>query len=298
MGSSTGNMLVDDPRAREQIFAESPTILAVHCEDDATIQKNMAEQKKMFGENIPVTMHPVIRSEEACYRSSSLAVELACKHRTRLHVLHLSTAGELSLFEQGTDYERKRITGEVCIHHLWFHDADYERKGTLIKWNPAIKTAHDRDSLLGALLNDKLDVVATDHAPHSIEEKHSKYTESPSGGPMVQHSLVAMLEMVHRKKLTIEKVVEKMCHAPARLFRVKERGFILPGYRADLVLVDMEREWTVAHRGLHYKCGWSPLEGEVLHSAVTHTWVNGKLVFMNGMFNEMVRGERLEFVKE
>jgi dihydroorotase len=295
MGSSTGNMVVNDPRARERIFAESPVLVAVHCEDDSIIQKNLAEQEKLFGEDIPVRMHPVIRSEEACYRSSSMAVTLAGKHHTRLHVLHVSTARELELFERGTDFERKRITGEACIHHLWFHDGDYERKGTLIKWNPAIKTIRDRDALLKALLDDRLDVIATDHAPHTIEEKQNTYLASPSGGPMVQHSLVAMLELVHRKKLTIEKVVEKMCHSPARLFRVKQRGFILPGYRADLVLVDMEREWTVAHRGLYYKCGWSPLEGEILHSAVTHTWVNGKLVYMNGLFNEMVRGERLLF---
>jgi len=295
MGSSTGDMQVSDPQAREQIFAESPGLLVVHCEDDPLIEKNLSEQQKKFGEEIPVSMHPVIRSEEACYRSSSLAVELARKHNTRLHVLHVSTAREIELFEQGTHFEKKKITAEVCVHHLWFHDADYERKGSLIKWNPAIKTLHDRDSLLGGLLSDKLDTLATDHAPHTIEEKQNSYLQAPSGSPMIQHSLVAMLEFVHRKKLTIEKVVEKMCHAPARLFGMKQRGFILPGYKADLVLVDMNRHWTVARRGLHYKCGWSPLEGEVFHSAVTHTWVNGKLVFMNGMFNEMVRGERLGF---
>ncbi len=222
-------------------------------------------------------------------------MELAKKHNTRLHVLHISTARELELFEQGTDFEKKRITAEVCIHHLWFHDADYERKGTLIKWNPAIKTLHDRDSLLAAVLNDKLDVIATDHAPHTIEEKQSKYFESPSGGPMVQHSLTAMLELVHQGKISIEKVVEKMCHAPARLFGVKDRGFIEPGFKADLVLVDMDQEWTVAHKNIHYKCGWSPFEGETFHSKVSHTWVNGKLAYRDGLFNEMVRGERLEF---
>ncbi|HER09689.1 MAG TPA: dihydroorotase [Bacteroides sp.] len=295
MGSSTGNMMVNNPGARERIFAESPALLAVHCEDDSIIRRNLAAQEKVFGENIPIGMHPQIRSEEACFRSSALAVELARKHQTRLHILHVSTARELELFEKGTDFEKKKITGEACIHHLWFHDADYERKGSLIKWNPAVKTAGDRDALLNGLLEDRLDVIATDHAPHAIEEKQNNYSETPSGGPMVQHSLVAMLELVHRKKLTIEKVVEKMCHAPAKLFRVKARGFILPGYRADLVLVDMESEWTVSRRGLYYKCGWSPLEGELFHSQVTHTWVNGKLVFMNGMFNEMVRGERVEF---
>jgi dihydroorotase len=295
MGSSTGNMLVDKPEALELIFSESPTLIATHCEDEATIQKNTEEKRKIYGEDIPVSLHPEIRSEEACYLSSSLAVKLAKKHKARLHVLHLTTARELELFEQGTDFDKKRITGEVCVHHLWFHDKDYERKGTLIKWNPAVKTKHDRDSLLAGLLNDKLDVVATDHAPHTIEEKQSKYFKSPSGGPLVQHSLVAMLELVHRNKLSLEKVVEKMCHAPARLFRVKDRGFIEPGLKADLVLLDMDQEWTVAHKNIYYKCGWSPFEGEIFHSKVTHTWVNGKLVYQEGLFNEMVRGERLEF---
>lgn len=295
MGSSTGNMLVDNRESLEQIFAEAPGLVATHCEDEATIRKNTEKARKRLGEDIPVHLHPVIRSEQACFLSSSLAVELARKHNTRLHVLHVSTAKELELFQQGTDFHKKQITAEVCVHHLWFCDRDYERKGTLIKWNPAVKTEHDRDSLLAALLNDKLDVVATDHAPHTIEEKQSKYFQSPSGGPLVQHALVAMLELVHRNKLTIEKVVEKMCHAPARLFSVKERGFIEPGYRADLVLVDMDQEWMVAHKNILYKCGWSPFEGETFHSAVTHTWVNGRLVFMDGMFNEMVRGERILF---
>ena len=295
MGSSTGNMLVDDRGSLEKIFAESPSLIATHCEDEATIRRNLDKQRSRYGEDIPLVLHPEIRSEEACYLSSSLAVELARKHGSRLHILHISTARELELFEQGTDFSKKRITGEVCVHHLWFDDSDYERKGTLIKWNPAIKTANDRDSLLAGLLNDKLDVVATDHAPHTIEEKLSNYFGAPSGGPMVQHSLIVMLEMVHRKKMTLEKVVQKMCHAPARLFGIKGRGFLEPGYRADMVLVDMDREWTVAHRNILYKCGWSPLEGETFHSEVTHTWVNGKLVYMDGMFNEMIRGERLEF---
>lgn len=298
MGSSTGNMLVDNRNSLEKIFAESPVLIATHCEDEATIRKNLEAQKAVFGEDIPVHLHPVIRSEEACFLSSSLAVELARKHDARLHVLHISTARELELFEQGTDFDRKKITAEVCIHHLWFYDKDYERKGTLIKWNPSVKTKHDRDSLVAAILNDKLDVIATDHAPHTIEEKQSKYFESPSGGPMVQHALVAMLELVHMNRMTIEKVVEKMCHAPARLFRVKERGFLDPGFRADMVLVDMDREWTVAHKNIHYKCGWSPFEGESFHSAVTHTWVNGKLAYKEGLFNEMVRGERLEFERK
>ena len=295
MGSSTGNMLVDDRSALEKIFADSPTLVATHCEDEGTIRENLQQHREKYGEDVPVRLHPVIRSEVACFLSSSLAVELARKHGSRLHVLHVSTARELELFDQGTDFGKKKVTAEVCIHHLWFHEGDYEKKGTLIKWNPAIKTKLDRDSLVAALLNDKLDVVATDHAPHTIEEKQSKYFKSPSGGPMVQHALVAMLELVHRNKISLEKVVEKMCHAPARLFGVKARGFIEPGYKADLVLVDMDREWTVAHKNLYYKCGWSPMEGETFHSAVTNTWVNGKLVYQEGMFNEMVRGERLEF---
>jgi dihydroorotase len=295
MGSSTGNMLVDDRKALEKIFKDSPTLVATHCEDESTIQKNTDTFRQQYGEDIPVQMHPLIRSEEACYLSSSLAVELAKKHNTRLHVLHLSTARELELFEQGTSFDKKRITAEVCIHHLWFTDKDYEKKGTLIKWNPAVKTEHDRDSLIAALLNDKLDVIATDHAPHTIEEKQSKYFESPSGGPMVQHSLVAMLELVKLQQLSIEKVVEKMCHAPARLFGIKGRGFIEPGYKADLVLVDTDQEWTVAHKNILYKCGWSPFEGISFTSRVTHTWVNGMLVFREGLFNEMIRGERLEF---
>ncbi len=295
MGSSTGNMLVDDRKSLEKIFAGSPTLIATHCEDEATIVRNTEKAREEYGEDVPISQHALIRSEEACYLSSSLAVELAKKHNARLHVLHISTARELELFQQGTDFGKKRITAEVCIHHLWFHDGDYERKGTLIKWNPSVKTMHDRDSLLAAVLNDKLDVIATDHAPHTIEEKQSKYFESPAGGPMVQHALTAMLELVHQGKISIEKVVEKMCHAPARLFGVKDRGFIEPGFKADLVLVDMEQEWTVAHKNIHYKCGWSPLEGETFHSKVSHTWVNGQLAYKDGLFNEMVRGERLEF---
>ena len=297
MGSSTGNMLVDKRESLERIFAESPTLIATHCEDEATIRKNTEEQRQIYDEEIPVNLHPLIRSEEACYLSSSLAVELAEKHQSRLHVLHISTARELELFTHGTDFDKKRITAEVCVHHLWFTDADYESKGTLIKWNPAIKTKHDRNSLIAALLNDKLDVVATDHAPHTIEEKQSKYFKSPSGGPMVQHALIAMLELVKRNEITIEKVVEKMCHAPARLFGIKERGFLEPGCKADMVLLDSDREWQVANNNILYKCGWSPFTGETFHSAVTHTWVNGKLVYKEGMFNEMVRGERLEFLK-
>ncbi len=298
MGSSTGNMLVDDKKVLEEIFRKSPALVATHCEDEQTIRDNEKELRDKFGHRLPIRLHPVIRSEEACYLSSSIAVEMARKHGTRLHVLHLSTARELELFDQGTDFGQKRITAEVCIHHLWFADDDYDRKGALIKWNPAVKTSHDRESLMAALLNDKIDVVATDHAPHTIEEKQGTYFEAPSGGPMVQHSLVAMMEMVHHQRISIEKVVEKMCHAPARLFGIRGRGFIEPGYKADLVLVDPDREWTVARKNLHYKCDWSPFEGETFHSMVTHTWVNGMLVYKEGLFNEMVRGERLEFTTE
>ncbi len=295
MGSSTGNMLVDDRKALEQIFAESPTLVATHCEDEEIIQHNTAIYKENYGDSIPVSAHPLIRTEAACFKSSSLAVELAKKHNTRLHVLHISTEKELNLFEKGDYLADKRITAEVCIHHLWFSDKDYELKGPLVKWNPAIKKESDRDALFRAMLDDKLDVVATDHAPHTIEEKQSRYFQSPSGGPMVQHSLTAMMEFAHQGKMTVEKVVEKMCHAPATLYKLKDRGFIRPGYRADLVLVDPAWEWTVSHKNTYYKCKWTPLEGQLFHTRVTHTFVNGQLVFKNGLFNEMVRGERLTF---
>lgn len=295
MGSSTGNMLVDKTEALERIFAESPTLVATHCEDEGIIKANAQRARETYDEHVPVSQHPLIRSAEACYRSSSKAVELARKHNTRLHVLHLSTGREMELFEKGNYLSNKRITSEVCIHHLWFSDADYETKGPLVKWNPAVKTAADRDALFEALMDDRLDVVATDHAPHTIEEKQSRYFDSPSGGPMVQHSLTAMMEFTHQGKMTVEKVVEKMCHAPATLFNVKDRGFIRPGYNADLVLIDPEWEWKVSHKNTYYKCRWTPLEGQVFHTRVTHTFVNGQLVFKNGLFNEMIRGERLEF---
>ncbi len=295
MGSSTGNMLVDNRSSLVEIFKHSPTLVATHCEDETIIRENLAKAREKYGEHVPVNLHPLLRSEEACYRSSALAVELAKKYHTRLHVLHLSTERELELFEKGDYLSKKRITAEVCIHHLWFCDEDYENKGPLIKWNPAIKKASDRDALLRALKEDRIDVVATDHAPHTIEEKQSRYFNSPAGGPMVQHSLAAMMEFVHQGKMTVEKVVEKMCHAPAVLFGISNRGFIRPGYHADLVLVDPEWEWKVSHKNTYYKCRWTPMEGQVFHSRVTHTFVNGQLVFKNGLFNEMIRGERLEF---
>ncbi|MEX0980947.1 MAG: dihydroorotase [Bacteroidales bacterium] len=295
MGSSTGNMLVDNRNTLEKIFSDSPTLVATHCEDEAIIQENTAIFRDKYGEQVPVSAHPLIRTEEACFKSSSLAVKLAKKHNTRLHVLHISTEKELELFGKGDYLSNKKITAEVCIHHMWFNQDAYESKGPLVKWNPAVKKESDREALFQAMLNDRLDIVATDHAPHTIEEKQSRYFDSPSGGPMVQHALTAMLEFAHQGKMTVEKVVEKMCHAPAVLYNVKDRGFIRPGFKADVVLVDPEWEWTVSHKNTYYKCKWTPLEGQVFHSRVTHTFVNGQLVFKNGLFNEMIRGERLEF---
>jgi len=295
MGASTGNMLVDNPETLNQIFAKAPTLVAVHCEDEATIQENARILKQRFGEDIPLKYHPMIRSEVACYKSSSFAVELAKKHGTRLHILHLSTARELDLFDNSIPLEKKKITSEVCVHHLWFHEGDYERLGNLIKWNPAIKSIDDRDELLAGLLDNRLDIVATDHAPHTIEEKQNKYFKAPSGGPLVQHSLVAMLELYHQGKITLEKVVEKMCHAPAICFGVKNRGFIREGYAADLVLLDLSDPWKVDKGNILYKCGWSPFEGVEFQSKVTHSFVNGHLAYENGHFDESVKGERLLF---
>ncbi|MEN8223973.1 MAG: dihydroorotase [Bacteroidota bacterium] len=295
MGASTGNMLVDNPETLEQIFAKAPALIAVHCEDEVTIKENTRILKERFGDDIPIEYHPLIRSEIACYTSSAMAVELAKKHGTRLHVLHLSTARELELFDDEIPLEEKKITAEVCVHHLWFHEGDYERLGTHIKWNPAIKSLDDRDELLKGLLANKLDVIATDHAPHTLEEKQNTYFKAPSGGPLVQHSLPAMLELFYKDLISIEKVVEKMCHAPARCFRVKERGFIREGYAADLVLLDLNRPWKVAKDNILYKCGWSPFEGEEFSSTVTHTFINGHLAYHEGIFDESVKGERLLF---
>ncbi|RLD80789.1 MAG: dihydroorotase [Bacteroidetes bacterium] len=295
MGASTGNMLVDDPDILEKIFEKAPTLVAVHCEDEPTIQENVRILKERFGEDIPIDYHPLIRSEEACYRSSSLAVSLAEKYGTRLHVLHLTTARELSLFNNTIPLEKKQITAEVCIHHLWFHDADYGQLGTHIKWNPAIKSLEDRDELLKALIDNRIDVVATDHAPHTLEEKDNKYFKAPSGGPLVQHALPAMLEFFHKGAISMEKVVEKMCHAPAECFRVKNRGYIREGYAADLVLIDMKAPWKVEKENILYKCGWSPLEGQEFQSQVTHTFINGHLAYREGIFDESRKGERLLF---
>lgn len=295
MGASTGNMLVDNPDTLEGIFKHSPTLVAVHCEDEETIRSNTSLFREQYGENIPISAHPLIRSRQACFKSSKLAVELALKHNTRLHILHLSTADEMQLLSNKPSNSGKRITAEVCVHHLWFSDEDYARLGSWIKWNPAIKSDSDREALLAALLDGRIDVVATDHAPHTAQEKSNSYFLCPSGGPLVQHSLVAMLEMSRDEKLSPEMVVEKMCHAPARIFGVDRRGFVRQGYHADLVLVDPESPWTVDTDNILYKCGWSPFEGQTFHSKVTHTFVGGHLAWHNNQFDESHLGERLLF---
>lgn len=295
LGSSTGNMLVDDEQVLEKIFKESPVLIAAHCEDEKTIQKNLQECVERYGDDIPIDLHPKIRSEEACYLSSSKAVALAKKTGARLHVFHLSTAKELKLFENKKPLKDKKITAEVCVHHLWFNDSDYAKKGTFIKWNPAVKTKEDQDALLKALIEDKIDVIATDHAPHTREEKKNVYTKAPSGGPLVQHALPAMLQMHHQGKISLEKIVEKMCHNPAILFDIEKRGFIREGYKADLVIVDLNAPWAVQPGNTLYKCGWSPFEGITFKSRVTHTFVNGNLVYKNFNFNPFVKAERLKF---
>ena len=295
MGSSTGNMLVDNKTVLEEIFAKSPMLIAVHCEDENTIQENIKNAKEQFGEEVPISEHPNIRSAEACYKSSSMAVELAKKHNTRLHVFHLSTEKEISLFDNKLPLKEKRITAEVCIHHLWFDESNYAEKGTLIKWNPAVKKQSDKEALLQALLDDKLDVIATDHAPHTLEEKSNTYFNTPSGGPLVQHALPAMLSLVNQEKISLEKVVEKMCHNPAICFQIENRGFIREGYFADLVLVDLNKPWEVTKENLLYKCGWSPFEGETFNTQITHTFVNGHIAYEYGCFDETKRGMRLAF---
>jgi dihydroorotase len=287
-------MLVDDPSSLQRIFAESPTVIATHCEDENIIKLNLINYKEKFGEGISFSYHPLIRSEEACYKSSALAVELASKYNSRLHILHLSTARELSLLESKSDVRAKKITGEVCVHHLWFNSNDYAKLGASIKWNPAIKTVDDQNALLSGLINNKIDVVATDHAPHTVEEKSQNYFKAPSGGPLVQHSLIVMLELYHQGKIDLETIVKKMCHAPADLFRVKNRGYIREGYKADLVLVDLNSPWIVNKNNILYKCKWSPFEGTVFKSKVVTTVVNGHIVYENGELKEKA-GERLEF---
>ncbi|MCF8231775.1 MAG: dihydroorotase [Bacteroidales bacterium] len=295
MGASTGNMLVDNKKTLSRIFKDSPLLIATHCEDEPTIRANTQWARNKYGENPPFSLHPVIRSAEACYKSSSLAVDLAQKYKSRLHVLHISTARELELFDNTIPSEEKNITSEVCIHHLWFNDNDYHEKQSLIKWNPAIKTPEDQEALLNGLLSDKLDVVATDHAPHTWDEKNNTYFNAPSGGPMIQHSLYAMLELHRQGKIRISKIVEKMSHTPARIFQIKQRGFIRKGYKADLVLVDTKKSWKVSRDNILYKAGWSPLDGYEFHSGIDMTIINGQIVYNEGHFDESFRGERLLF---
>ncbi len=295
MGSSTGNMLVDNTDTLEHLFANVPMLIATHCEDEATIRKNLEAYKEQYGEDIPMSAHPLIRSAEACYLSSSRAVELAKKHDTRLHILHISTGIETELFRNDIPLEQKRITSEACIHHLWFSDADYDSKGTWIKWNPAVKTAADREQIWQALLDNRIDVIATDHAPHTIEEKQQKYLQAPSGGPLVQHALLAMLDASANGKIPLVRVVEKMAHAVATCFQIRERGFLREGYFADLVLVDLKKKSTVTKESLLYHCGWSPFEGTTFSSSIEKTFVNGKLVYDNGQLTGVKGGQRLLF---
>ncbi len=295
MGSSTGNLLVNDPKTLEGFFSRFPSIIATHCEDEATIRKNTEEFRQRYGEEMPVTYHPMIRNEDACYKSSSFAFGLAKKHGTKLHILHISTAKETNLFDNTIPLEKKKITSEACIHHLWFNDSDYDRLGMLIKWNPAIKSKQDQNEILNALLDDRIDVIATDHAPHTWEEKQNNYFQAPSGGPLVQHSVVAMMEFVHQKKISIEKMVQKMSHNPAILFQVEKRGFLREGYFADIVLVNPNAPWKVDKKNILAKCGWSPFEGNTFRSAVTHTWVSGHLAYADGLFNEGSNGLRMKF---
>jgi dihydroorotase len=295
MGSSTGDMLVDDHKTLEGFFSKVNALIATHCEDDRMIKENQKRIVEEYGEDIPAYFHPVIRNEEACYKSSSFAVELAKKFNTRLHILHISTAKELSLFTNKIPLKEKRITAEACVHHLWFSDEDYKSKGNFIKWNPAVKTAYDRDKILEAVLDDRIDVICTDHAPHTLEEKQQSYLKAPSGGPLVQHSLQAVLQLHKEGKIPLEKIVQKMCHNVADMFHVDKRGYIREGYYADLVLVDLNKPQTVSKENILYKCGWSPFEGVTFNASIEKTFVNGHLVFDNGKFDESKKGERLLF---
>jgi dihydroorotase len=295
LGSSTGNMLVDNPETLEEIFSKVKMPICVHCEDEKTIRENTERYKEQYGDDIPVKYHHLIRSEEACYLSSSKAVELAKKTGARLHIYHLSTAKETELFRNDIPLKDKKITAEVCVHHLWFTNGDYDTKGALIKWNPAVKTHADKEGLWKALQDGRIDVIATDHAPHTLQEKDQMYAKCPSGAPLVQHALVAMLEMHAKRRITLEKIVLKMCHNPAILFEIEKRGFIREGYKADLVLVDLDSKWTVSKDNILYKCGWSPLEGTEFSAKVTHTFVNGYLAYENGKVAKEKHGERLLF---
>lgn len=294
MGSSTGNMLVDANETLEGIFQLDHQLIT-HCEDEGTIRANLEAAKEKYGEGIPISMHPIIRSEEACYLSSSAAVAMAKKHGSRLHIFHVSTGKELELFDNTIPLKEKKITSEACIHHLWFSDEQYEEKGTYIKWNPAVKKASDRDAIFQGVLDNKIDVIATDHAPHTIEEKENKYLSAPSGGPLVQHALMAMLQKVEEGKISIERVVEKMAHAPADLFRVEERGYLREGYFADIVVVDPNKNYLVSKENILYSCGWSPFEGVNFSNSVEMTFVNGNLVYKNGLVIDGTTGSRLLF---
>jgi dihydroorotase len=295
MGSSTGNMLVDNEQTLDGIFSECPMLIATHCEDEATVRANSAAAQEQFGEDVPIAQHPIIRSVEACYLSCSKAVELAKKHNTRLHILHISTEKETHLFDNSVPLAEKRITAEACIHHLTFNDSLYETKGTLLKWNPAVKTEADRLGVFQALLDDRIDIIATDHAPHTWAEKQNTYFKAPSGGPLVQHALPAMMQHVANGAISLVRMVEKMCHAPAICFQLENRGFIREGYAADLVLVDPKNPWTVSKANILYKCGWSIFEGTEFNAKVTHTFINGHLAYANGQLNDSVLGQRLRF---
>ncbi len=295
LGSSTGNMLVDDEVIIEEIFKNTEMVISAHCEDETTIKRNLAKYREQYGDDIPIKYHPLIRSAEACYLSSSKAIALAKKTGARFHVFHLSTGIETDLFRNDIPLEQKKITAEVCIHHLWFSDADYDTKGTLIKWNPAVKTAEDRSKLWDALLDDRIDVIATDHAPHTLEEKDNVYTQAPSGGPLVQHALPAMLEKYHDGVISLEKIVEKMCHNPAKLFQIKNRGYVKEGFYADLAIVNLNDSWKVTKENIAYKCGWSPFEEHTFRSKVSHTFVNGHLAYENGKYSTQRNAKRLTF---
>ncbi len=295
MGSSTGNMLVDNEKTLENIFSKAPMLVATHCEDEATIRHNLAAYKEKYGDDITIDMHPLIRSAEACYKSSSLAVELAKRYQTRLHILHISTAMEVGLFDNTLPLAEKKITAEACVHHLWFNDTDYATKGNFIKWNPAVKTAADQAGILQGLLNNHIDVIATDHAPHTIEEKNQAYLQAPSGGPLVQHALPALLEMHLQGKISLEKIVEKASHNVATCFSLSERGFVREGYWADLVLVDLNDPFKVTKLNSLYKCGWSPFEGQTFGASITHTFVSGNLAYQKGKFMTSETGQRLTF---
>jgi dihydroorotase len=297
MGSSTGNMLVDNEKTLENIFSKAPILVATHCEDEATISHNLAEFKAKYGDDLTIEMHPLIRSAEACYKSSSLAVELAKTYQTRLHILHISTAKEIALFDNITPLKDKKITAEACVHHLWFNDKDYASKGNFIKWNPAVKTEEDQKGVLKGVLEDYIDVIATDHAPHTLEEKQQPYAQAPSGGPLVQHALPALLEMHLQGKISLEKIAEKTAHNLAICFDIEKRGFIREGYWADLVLVDLKDSWKVTKLNNFYKCGWSPFDGDTFQASITHTFVSGNLAYQNGKFTTDQIGKRLTFVR-